>query len=73
MTLMQAGFGWTNGVVLWIAKNYGQVLERPACPELLGAKIDHVKKSAAARRVARGSGGTLMVVVWMVIPPAFLA
>ena len=33
--LIQVGFGWTNGVVLWIAKNYGQVLADPQCPPLL--------------------------------------
>jgi alpha,alpha-trehalase len=31
----QAGFGWTNGVVLWIASNYGPVLSDPQCPPLL--------------------------------------
>ncbi|KAF5315219.1 hypothetical protein D9619_007257 [Psilocybe cf. subviscida] len=32
---VQAGFGWTNGVLLWVAANYGSVLEAPACPNLL--------------------------------------
>ena len=31
----QAGFGWTNGVVLWTAGNYGKVLVAPKCPSLL--------------------------------------
>ncbi|KAF9450542.1 glycoside hydrolase family 37 protein [Macrolepiota fuliginosa MF-IS2] len=34
---VQAGFGWTNGVVLWIASNYGQQLNAPQCPSLLVA------------------------------------
>ncbi|KAF8993496.1 glycoside hydrolase family 37 protein [Cyathus striatus] len=32
---VQAGFGWTNGVVLWVASNYGNVLVAPQCPDLL--------------------------------------
>ncbi|KAJ3998822.1 glycoside hydrolase family 37 protein [Lentinula boryana] len=32
---VQAGFGWTNGVVLWIASNYGGVLVAPQCPDVL--------------------------------------
>ena len=32
---VQAGFGWTNGVVLWVASTYGDVLVAPDCPDLL--------------------------------------
>ncbi|KXN82841.1 Trehalase [Leucoagaricus sp. SymC.cos] len=32
---VQAGFGWTNGLVLWIASNYGDQLNAPQCPSLL--------------------------------------
>ena len=32
---VQAGFGWTNGVVLWVASTYGHVLVAPQCPDLL--------------------------------------
>ena len=32
---VQAGFGWTNGVVLWAASNYGHLLVAPQCPPLL--------------------------------------
>lgn len=31
---VQAGFGWTNGVVLWIASLYGDQLVAPVCPNL---------------------------------------
>ncbi|KAF8627421.1 hypothetical protein AX17_006236 [Amanita inopinata Kibby_2008] len=34
---VQAGFGWTNGAVLWTASNYGKVLAEPQCPNLLDA------------------------------------
>ncbi|RXK36960.1 alpha,alpha-trehalase [Tremella mesenterica] len=29
---VQVGFGWTNGVVLWLANEFGQYLPRPNCP-----------------------------------------
>ncbi|GJJ15469.1 hypothetical protein Clacol_009747 [Clathrus columnatus] len=32
---VQAGFGWTNGVTLWIAGEYGQILTEPFCPRLV--------------------------------------
>lgn len=32
---VQAGFGWTNGVLLWIASNYGSILQPPNCPPLV--------------------------------------
>ena len=31
---VQAGFGWTNGIALWIAHTYGSVLDTPACPNI---------------------------------------
>ncbi|KAL0960569.1 hypothetical protein HGRIS_005607 [Hohenbuehelia grisea] len=32
---VQAGFGWTNGVALWIAGVYGKQISAPQCPSLL--------------------------------------
>ena len=32
---VQAGFGWTNGVVLWIAQTYGHTLGTPQCPDIV--------------------------------------
>ncbi|KAI0354813.1 glycoside hydrolase [Trametes cingulata] len=32
---VQAGFGWTNGALLWVASTYGDVLVAPQCPDLL--------------------------------------
>ncbi|KAF7291314.1 Trehalase [Mycena indigotica] len=34
---VQAGFGWTNGVLLWVASNYAKVLDAPRCPPLQNA------------------------------------
>ncbi|PCH40416.1 glycoside hydrolase family 37 protein [Wolfiporia cocos MD-104 SS10] len=38
---VQAGFGWTNGVVLWMASNYGDVLVAPNFPALLAITNAH--------------------------------
>ncbi|KAH9480690.1 Trehalase [Psilocybe cubensis] len=38
---VQAGFGWTNGVLLWVASNYGGVIEAPQCPNLLDSPEAH--------------------------------
>ncbi len=32
---VQAGFGWTNGVVLWVANTFGDKLVPPTCPDPL--------------------------------------
>ncbi|OAX38447.1 glycoside hydrolase family 37 protein [Rhizopogon vinicolor AM-OR11-026] len=34
---VQAGFGWTNGVLLWVASTYGEQLVAPQCPELVAS------------------------------------
>ncbi|KAK7025562.1 hypothetical protein VNI00_015915 [Paramarasmius palmivorus] len=35
--VVQAGFGWTNGVLLWASSIYGDVLDAPECPSLLAS------------------------------------
>lgn len=56
---VQAGFGWTNGVLLWVASTYGNVLVAPQCPDLLaqvgtsastGSGSTGTNKNAAAGR-----------------------
>jgi len=32
---VQAGFGWTNGVALWVADTFGGKLVAPTCPDPL--------------------------------------
>ncbi|KIM43068.1 glycoside hydrolase family 37 protein [Hebeloma cylindrosporum] len=54
---VQAGFGWTNGVLLWVASNYGSVLDAPNCPPLLAASTTGgTTHSAAARQAPRFIG-----------------
>lgn len=31
---VQAGFGWTNGILLWVASEFKDVLVRPTCPNI---------------------------------------
>ncbi|RDB14875.1 Trehalase [Hypsizygus marmoreus] len=45
---VQAGFGWTNGVVLWIASVYGGVLVEPHCPEFTSTPSGGVGGSSNA-------------------------
>ena len=44
---VQAGFGWTNGVVLWVSSTYGEVLVAPNCPSIL-ADFESAEGSATA-------------------------
>ncbi|OCH84124.1 glycoside hydrolase family 37 protein [Obba rivulosa] len=45
---VQAGFGWTNGVVLWVASQYGDVLVAPDCPDLLAQAPQSTTSTNAA-------------------------
>jgi alpha,alpha-trehalase len=55
---VQAGFGWTNGVALWVAAQYGHQLATPACPDLLASAeaADNGASSAAGGASASASG-----------------
>ncbi|KAJ7258778.1 Six-hairpin glycosidase-like protein [Mycena haematopus] len=56
---VQAGFGWTNGVLLWVTSNYGNVLVAPQCPPLLAITgTSSSSASASATATAPGSSGT---------------
>jgi len=47
---VQTGFGWTNGVLLWVASNYGPIIDTPNCPDLL--------ETPRVITNSTGSGGT---------------
>lgn len=53
----QAGFGWTNGVVLWVASVYGGVLVEPHCPNLLDTPVVGGGSSTSDSPGPTGSGG----------------
>ncbi|KAG2140240.1 glycoside hydrolase family 37 protein [Suillus bovinus] len=44
---VQAGFGWTNGVLLWVASTYGEQLVAPQCPPIVAATTSTTSTSAA--------------------------
>ncbi|EEB95560.1 hypothetical protein MPER_05451, partial [Moniliophthora perniciosa FA553] len=55
---VQAGFGWTNGVLLWIASVYGDVLVAPQCPNLLeSAKVEGGHGKSGARGGSNSAAG----------------
>ncbi|OJT12984.1 Trehalase [Trametes pubescens] len=49
---VQAGFGWTNGVLLWVASTYGDILVAPQCPDLLA----QVQTTTSPTTTATGAG-----------------
>jgi alpha,alpha-trehalase len=44
-------YSWTNGVLLWVASNYGEVLNAPVCPDL-------ILSAEAGTTTASGSGAS---------------
>lgn len=61
LTVLQAGFGWTNGVLLWVASKYGQVLAAPQCPSLLDGVV--VGDATTSGDNGQNSAGSLRVPV----------
>lgn len=39
------GFGWTNGVLIWIVDKFGNELKRPNCGNITAAKTKEAKRS----------------------------
>lgn len=70
---VQAGFGWTNGVVLWIASTYGDVLVAPSCPDVLAeaqSQSTSTQTSGSSGRVVASVAGIalgLMSVLGMIL------
>ena len=58
---VQAGFGWTNGVVLIVASEFGDVLVAPTCPDLL-AEAASSPQSGSTQGQGQGSAATLSAV-----------
>ncbi|EPQ54856.1 glycoside hydrolase [Gloeophyllum trabeum ATCC 11539] len=64
---VQAGFGWTNGVVLWIASNYGKVLVAPQCPSLLAEQNTKSGAKSGAVMVRPVPGAIVVALVSLVM------
>lgn len=52
ISFFQAGFGWTNGVLLWVASNYGGKLNDPQCPNLVESATTGSDNGASAVSVS---------------------
>ena len=70
---VQAGFGWTNGVALWVTNVYGGLLDTPKCPNIAADAVssegnfDSSKSSGATSVVSATIHVVLAVVVYGVI------
>lgn len=69
---VQAGFGWTNGVVLWVAGTYGSILEAPKCPNITSdadssQNNSNGNMSGAVSGVRVGLGSVIGAVVLAVV------
>ncbi|KZT28701.1 glycoside hydrolase family 37 protein [Neolentinus lepideus HHB14362 ss-1] len=64
---VQAGFGWTNGVALWIASNYGKVLVAPQCPSILEEETSTSSAKSATSMVRPSSGAATIALAALVI------
>jgi len=68
---VQAGFGWTNGVLLWVAANYGQLLVAPQCPPLV-ASTSSTSGAAGLWPSYVPSTGAVAVVAFVPLVGSFL-
>jgi alpha,alpha-trehalase len=67
---VQAGFGWTNGVALWIAHTYGSVLDAPACPDITADAVPgggNIIQDSAAFRVGASPGSVTAVAILAIV------
>ncbi|KAG2054179.1 glycoside hydrolase family 37 protein [Suillus hirtellus] len=60
---VQAGFGWTNGVLLWVASTYGEQLVAPQCPPVVAATTSTTTSTSAAVGLQASSRGVIIAVV----------
>ena len=66
---VQAGFGWTNGVVLWVANAYGGALDAPKCPNITADAVSSQGNSDSSNSSAATSfvSATIPVVLAVVV------
>jgi alpha,alpha-trehalase len=60
---VQAGFGWTNGVVLWVASAYGNLLDAPKCPNITADAVSNENNSGGSTNGATSNVGAGLVSV----------
>lgn len=66
---VQAGFGWTNGVVLWVANAYGNVLDAPKCPNITADAVSNENNSGGSTNgaISNVGAGLLPVMISAVL------
>ena len=64
---VQAGFGWTNGVVLILASEYGNVLVAPQCPDLLAEASTPVSTSSQNSAAFMGAPSVALTTVMALV------
>lgn len=64
---VQLGFGWTNGVLLWAASVYGNLLNVPSCPSPLDTLTTIQTKNAANGYLLTMSYWKATLVTWLLI------
>jgi len=60
---VQAGFGWTNGVVLWVVNAYGGVLNTPQCPNITTDAVPGGNHNGAAPGVGVSAAASLVLAI----------
>ena len=60
---VQAGFGWTNGVALWVANNFGGKLVAPTCPDPLVEASIVGSSGSSSGSSSKGKNGVLKLSV----------
>jgi alpha,alpha-trehalase len=64
---VQAGFGWTNGVVLWVASAYGGILDAPKCPNITADAVSNENNSGGSTSSATSSVVSVTVYVGLAV------
>jgi len=56
---LTAGFGWTNGVVLYLAGEYGNYLAPVSCPLIPIVEIDYEGRNGTTSNGTMSGNGTM--------------
>ncbi|KAF9781748.1 hypothetical protein BJ322DRAFT_1161667 [Thelephora terrestris] len=62
---VQAGFGWTNGVALWVASPHGDILDTSKCPNITANAVSNESNSGG--NTSGGASGAASVTVSVVL------
>ncbi len=49
--MVQAGFGWTNGVALWVGAKFKDVLVQPNCPPIAEEIVSTINPAGGTANV----------------------